>query len=199
MQAPLRHVERPADGEPAGFLVFFHGYYGIPEDFLAFMDKLDPKRRLHAYLPAAPYEVNDGRGTWFDFEDEERQAEQLAPVAAWLDGLPFAPQRCILGGWSQGASVAYALGLGVGRPRPAAIVALGGPLRQSVALEDGPWPRLVVGHGRSDDVVAVELVRAGVERLRAAGAAPVYLETDVDHHIDQAIVPDLRDFVASVF
>jgi phospholipase/carboxylesterase len=198
MQVPIRHIERASGGAAGGYLVFFHGYYGIPEDFLAFVDKLDPGRRLHAYLPSAPYEINESRGSWFDLEDEEQHPEQLEPVARWLDGLGLPPGRCILGGWSQGASVAYALGLHAGRPRPAGIVALGGPIRESVELDAGPWPPIVVGHGREDDVVAVEWVRAGLERLRAAGADPQYLETDVDHHIDQAIVPQLRDFVAQL-
>jgi hypothetical protein len=60
----LRVVERPAAGEPAGAIVFLHGYWGIPEEFAPFLDRLDPERRLQGYLPQAPTHVGGGRYSW---------------------------------------------------------------------------------------------------------------------------------------
>src|SRR3954453_15002802 len=113
MQGPIRHLERPADGEAVGGLVFFHGYYGNPDDFLGFVDKLDPEHRLHVFLPAAPFEIGEGRASWFDPAGTRSLAE-LDGVASWLDALRFDSTQLVVAGWSQGAAVAYALGLGRG-------------------------------------------------------------------------------------
>jgi phospholipase/carboxylesterase len=194
----LRRLERPSVGDAAGGLVFFHGFYGIPDDFLGLVEKLDPERRLHAFLPAAPFAIGEGRASWFR-PDEEWSLRDLAPAAHWVDTLPIAHDRLVLAGWSQGAGVAYALGLDAGRPRPAGVVALGGALPADVDL--APFASSVpvaIGHGRADETVPVEGARKARDRLRELGNEPLYLETDVDHRIDQAIVPQLRAFVAGL-
>ena len=190
----MHALERPAEGAAAGGLVFFHGYYGIPEDFLGFVDKLDPERRLHAFLPQATHPVgDDGRWSWFA-DDGPRTLAELQSVLDWLDALPFPPQQLVLGGWSQGAVVAYAAGFGAGRPSPAGVVALGGALPHGVELAGSP--PVAIGHGRADDSVPVAEARDARDTLRALGSELLYLETDIDHRIDQAIVPALREFVA---
>ena len=183
----MRVLERPAAGEPAGLLVFLHGYYGVPEDFEAFLDKLDPARRLHGLLPQAPVHVREGRYTW---EGGEAETE------AWFDALEWPRARVAVGGWSQGASTAYRLALRGGEPL-AGLLALGAWLPDDVAPH-APFPPVVVAHGREDEVVPVADVRAGVERLRAAGAQVRYLETDIGHRIDQAVLPELRGFLERV-
>jgi phospholipase/carboxylesterase len=179
-------VERPAADGPAGALVFLHGYWGIPRDFLPFLDKLDPGRRLHGYLPQAPTHVSEGRFSW---EGSGAELEE------WLDALPHPPERIVLGGWSQGTWRAYRLALAPGRPRPAGLLALGGRLDEDLVLEP-PLPPVLIAHGRDDEPVPVEHARAARDRLVAAGAEVAYFETAIDHRIDQAVVPELRRFVA---
>jgi phospholipase/carboxylesterase len=126
--------------------------------------------------------------------------QQLAPVASWLDALPFDPARIVLGGWSQGAGVAYALGLSAGRPRPAGLLALGGIwLPKEVDLDlRGPLPAIAIAHGTLDDAVDVQFARQARDCLESAGATVFYLETAVGHEIDQATIPDLRGFLAAL-
>jgi phospholipase/carboxylesterase len=197
--AALRHLERPDAGEAAGALVFFHGYFGIPDDFLAFLDKIDPGRRFDGYLPQAPWHVRDGRWSWFDWEAPESPEKQVAPVAAWLDSLGVVPARTVLGGWSQGGVMAYALALAPGRPPPSGLLALGAqlPIGPPLRLEP-PFPAIAIGHGAADDAVSVEHARQARDVLRAAGADVLYLETGIGHQIDQEIVPDLRAFLAQL-
>jgi len=192
----LRHLERPAAGEAVGALVFFHGYFGIPEDFLAFVDKIDPDRRFHGYLPEAPLHVRDGRWSWFDWEAPE---EQITLVADWLDSLGVVPAWTVLGGWSQGGVMAYALALAPGRPPPSGLLALGAqlPIGPPLRLEP-PFPAIAIGHGTADDAVAIDHARSARDALRAAGADVLYLETRIGHQIDQEIVPDLRSFLAQL-
>jgi phospholipase/carboxylesterase len=191
----MRHLERPAAGEPVGALVFFHGHWGIPEDFVAFLDKLDPAGRFAGYLPQAPLDASEGRYTW-----ARRGPWVLGPeVAAWLDALSIEASRTVLGGWSQGTAVAYKLGLGVDRPRPAGILALGGRLPPEEQLDlVPPFPRIAIGHGTVDESVPVEAARTARDVLVAAGADVLYYETDVGHEIGQAVIPDLQRFLQSV-
>jgi phospholipase/carboxylesterase len=183
----IRVVERPAAGESAGALVFLHGYWGVPEDFEAFLDKVDPARRLHGLLPQAPIHVSEGRYTW---EGGEAETE------SWFDALPWPRARIALGGWSQGASLAYRLGLRGGEA-VAGLFPLGGWVPQELEPVP-PFPPVLAAHGRRDEAIPVDAARAGIERLRAAGVDVRYRETDIDHRIDQAVVPELRAFLEEV-
>jgi phospholipase/carboxylesterase len=197
--AALRHLERAASGDPVGALVFFHGYFGIPEDFLGFLDKIDPDRRFHGYLPEGPRPVGDGRTSWFDRDAPESPRSSLRRSRRGLDSLPFAAARTVLAGWSQGGMVAYALALARGRPRPAAVLALGALLVPDPPPDLArPLPRIAIGHGTADDAVGIEHARAARDLLASAGGDVLYLETGIGHEIDHEIVPDLRAFLAAL-
>jgi phospholipase/carboxylesterase len=195
----VRHVERVAAGDPVGALVFFHGYGGSPEEMVGFLDKIDPERRFHGYLPEAPYRDPDGGRSWFRRCSTERAETQLVPVVEWLEGLPYRREKTVLGGWSQGTNLAYALALGAGLARPAGLVALGGGFRDGLPPDlERPLPPVAIGHGRSDDAVPVDVARQAREVLERAGAAVLYCETEIGHSIDEAVIPDLRGFLAKL-
>jgi phospholipase/carboxylesterase len=108
-------------------------------------------------------------------------------------------ERTVLGGFSQGAVMAYALGLGEGRPRPAALVALSGfiPTVEGFSLDlDGlnGFP-VAIGHGRFDPVIEARFGREARERLEEAGADVLWRESPVAHTLDEEFLPELRDFV----
>jgi phospholipase/carboxylesterase len=105
----------------------------------------------------------------------------------------------VLGGFSQGAVMSYALGLAAGRPRPAAIVALSGflPVVEGYPLDlSQPLPPVAIGHGVYDQVIGVEWGRQARDRLEDAGAEVLYRESPMQHAIDPAFVADLRDWLA---
>ena len=194
----VRHVERPAAGDPVGALVFFHGFGGGAEEWLGFLDKLDPERRFHGYLPQAPLDP-DGQTSWFRRTGTERPETQLAAVVAWLDGLPYRREQIVLGGWSQGTNLAYALALGPGHARPAGLIALGGGFRRELPPDlERPLPPIAIAHGRADEAVPVGVARETRDVLERAGASVLYCETDIGHAIDQAVIPELRAFLASL-
>jgi phospholipase/carboxylesterase len=190
-------LERPPSGEAVGALVFFHGYYGLEDDFRPLLDEIDPQRRYHGYLPRGPVPLAGGRASWFEEDRIGSALDADGPVLPWLDGLPFGPEETVLAGWSQGAGLASLLGLACGRPRPAAIMALGGyyPFDDVPLDLRPPFPPILMAHGRADDVVPVDEVRRVVQRLRAAGATVAYHETEIDHHLDQAVKPALGAFL----
>lgn len=193
----VRHVERPAGGDPVGALVFFHGYGGIPEEWVGFLDEIDPKRRFHGYLPEAPHLDPDGHRSWFRRCSTERPETQLVPVVKWLEGLPHRREQTVLGGCSQGTNLAYALALGPGQARPAGLLALGGGFRDELPPDlERPLPPIAIAHGRGDDAAPVDVARRAREVLERAGAAVLYFETEVGHGTDEAVIPDLRAFLA---
>jgi phospholipase/carboxylesterase len=208
----LTHLTRPSAGAPQGTLVLLHGRGTDERDLLPLADALDPERRLVAVTPRAPWTFPGQPGAhWYvvrrvGFPDEDTFAPTYERLAAWLGALPEALdvpwERTVLGGFSQGAAMAFALGLGPDRPAPAGILALSGFL-PSVAghepvLEGRAGFPVALGHGASDPVIAVDFARQARERLLAADVDLLYRETPgMGHTIDPAFVPPLRDWVAA--
>ena len=207
----LDHRIRPAAGDPDGALVLLHGRGADEHDLVPLLDALDPDRRLIGVTPGAPLRLPPGGRHWYRLHqigapDPATFAAALRLVGPWLDGLPETLgvpwERVVLGGFSQGAVMTYALGLGRGRPRPAGLVALSGFIPSAEGFEldlealDG-YP-VAIGHGTHDGVIGVEWGRLAQMRLRTAGAAVRYHETEMAHSIDPAFVRDLRVWLGHV-
>jgi phospholipase/carboxylesterase len=128
----------------------------------------------------------------------------FARASAWLDALladhGVAMERTVLGGFSQGAVMSYALGLSRGRPQPAALVALSGFIptveRLDLDLDDRRGLPVAIGHGTYDPVIGVEWARQARERLEAAGAAVTYRESPLPHGIDPRFLRELAPWIA---
>jgi phospholipase/carboxylesterase len=204
----LAHRVRDPRGEPEGALVLLHGRGTSEDDLFPLFDELDPDRRLVGVAPRGPLELPPGGHHWYvvrrvGFPDPASFEPTMEKLTAWFDALPDALgvplERTVLGGFSQGAVMSYALGLGEGRPRPAAIVALSGfiPTAPGWALDeqlDG-YP-VALGHGTFDPIIDVGFGRQAKERLDAAGADVTWRESPIQHTIDPDYVDDLREFVA---
>ncbi len=122
-------AERPAAGEPEGAFVLVHGRGASEHDLLGLFDALDPERRLHGYSPRGPLSLPPGGAHWYavprvGYPDPATFAEGFAALAGFVDSLP--QRALVLGGFSQGAVMSLAVGLGQGRPRPAAVIAFSG-------------------------------------------------------------------------
>ncbi|HEX7526751.1 MAG TPA: hypothetical protein VF327_10620 [Gaiellaceae bacterium] len=201
----LRALERPAAGEPEGALVLFHGRGADERDLFPLLDALDPERRLQGFTPRAPLALPPGGAHWYvvprvGYPDPESFQAGYSAAAEWLDALPFPPERIVLGGFSQGAVMAYALGLGKGRARPAALLALSGFIPTVDGWEpdlEPPFPPIAIVHGEYDPVIPVEFARSARTTLEDAGAELLYRELPVDHTIDPAVLPELRQIVAA--
>ena len=106
----------------------------------------------------------------------------------------------MLGGFSQGCAMAYALALYRGRPRPDALLAMSGfiPSVESYDLDlQPPFPRIAIVHGVFDQMIPVEWGRAARDTLEEAGAEVVYQESPIEHWIDPDVLPLLREVVAA--
>ena len=97
--------------------------------------------------------------------------------------------------------MSYALGLGQGRPRTRALLALSGFIPTVEGWEadlEPPFPPVAVAHGTYDPVIPVEFGRAARATLEAAGADVLYLESPIEHSIDPQAILQLRALVLSV-
>jgi len=193
----LTAFERPAAGEAEGALILLHGRGADETQLAGLFDVLDPERRLLGLAPRASHE--QGRGSrWYAVErvgvPESKSFLSSCELASrWLDGLGFAPERIVLGGFSQGATISYALGLGAGRERPGAVIAISGYIPELAGWDldlRSPLPSFAVGHGVYDEVIPVELARAARAKLEAAGAELFYRESPLRHAIDPSFLEE---------
>ena len=155
--------------------MLFHGRGADEYDLLPLLDALDPERRLHGYCPRRPAHATAGGAHWYvvprvGYPDPLRSPQGFAAAAGFVDSLPH--ERIVLGGFSQGAVMAFAVGLGRGRPRPAAMIAFSGfiPEVEGWELDTGAAAADRDRHGTYDPVIPVEFAspraRRGSSRRR---------------------------------
>ena len=204
MAEPLVHLTRPAAAEPEGALVLLHGRGADEHDLFPLLDAIDPERRLLGVTPRGPLSLPPGGAHWYALgglptPNAATFLPTFAQASAFLDALPVPIERVVLGGFSQGAVMSYALGLGGGRPRPAAIFALSGffPRVEGFTMDidrlEG-YP-VLIAHGSLDPVIPVDFGRDARTILENAGAAVSYHESPIPHTIDPAVVRELQTFV----
>ena len=196
---------RPAVGKPAGALVLFHGRGADEHDLMPLIEVLDPEQRLVGVTPRAPLSLPPGGAHWYIVErvgdpHEETFMASVELLSDWLDELPerigVPEEKIVLGGFSQGCVMAYALALAANRTPPAALLAMVGFIPHvtdhPLDLTSIDRPPVTVVHGSIDPVIDVSFGRAARDELLAAGMDVTYRETAVEHTIDPAWLTDLR-------
>ena len=205
----LAYQARPAQGAPEGALVLLHGRGADEHDLLPLADALDSKRRLHVVAPRGPLSLPPGGAHWYALggiptPDPETFRATYGALTAWLDALPEMTgvpwERTVLGGFSQGAVMSYALALGVGRPSPAGILALSGFLPEvpgfELALDERAGLPVAIGHGWFDPIIPVQFGQQAAQRLAGAGLDVTHRESSIQHTIDPRFLTDLQEWLA---
>ena len=200
-------VRPAAAGAAYGALVLFHGRGADEHDLFPLLDALDPERRLVGATPRGPLSLPPGGAHWYALggigtPEATTFHASLGAAAEWVDGLVaehgLRHDGLVLGGFSQGGVMAYSLGLGDGRPRPAAIVAFSSFIPSVPGLEldlSPPLPPVAIGHGTLDNVIGVEWGRRARALLEEAGAEVLYRETPMFHQIDPDYVRDVSEWL----
>ena len=206
----MQSLYRPAAGEPEGALVLFHGRGADEHDLFPLLDMLDPERRLLGATARGPLSLPPGGAHWYavrrvGYPDPETFHSTYPQLAGWLDGMlaehGIPPERTVLGGFSQGSVMSYALGLGARRPRPAGHHGAERlhPRRSRASSSTSARPSglpVAIGHGTHDPVISVEFGRDARDRLTEAGADVTYRESPMPHTIDPAFLRELRGLAA---
>jgi phospholipase/carboxylesterase len=199
---------RPAAGTPEGALVLLHGRGADEHDLAPLLDALDPERRLVGITPRGPLALPPGGAHWYvtrelGYPDASTFNATFAQLTAWFDALPerigVPLERTVIGGFSQGSVMSYALGLYAGRPSPAGIIALSGFLPtvagHELELESRQGLPVAIGHGTLDPVIGIAFGREARDRLAGGGLDVTYRETPMSHTIDGEYVLELRDWL----
>jgi phospholipase/carboxylesterase len=201
---PLVYLERPAQATPEGLLVLHHGRGTDERDLLGLADALDPERRLRVVTPRAPLTLPGSPGYhWYlvprvGYPDHDSFHAARGALAELHDRLweetGVGPDRTVLGGFSMGSVMSYAMGLGADRPAVAGILAFSGfvPAVEGwePSTEDRQATRAFIAHGRRDPIIGVEFAQRARQLLEVGGLAVEYRESDVGHQIDPSHLAD---------
>lgn len=209
--AELKHRVRSPNGEPEGVLVLWHGRGADENDLFGLLDLLDPERRLIGLTPRGPLALPPGGAHWYQirelgYPDPATFHATYAAATTWFDSWladnNLTHDKVVVGGFSQGAVMSYALALGAGRPRPAGLIAFSGfiPTVEGLTIDLAQARDLpvVVGHGSLDPVIGVEWGREAKSKLEAAGADLLYREYPLPHTIDPSFLQPVASWIGRV-
>lgn len=204
----LVHLVREAAGEPEGALILLHGRGADEHDLVPVLDALDPGRRLVGLTPGAPLPGPGGGRWWYHvprvgYPDAETFGATYQRLTAFVDGWlqehGIRWEQTVLGGFSMGCVMSYALGLGPDRPAPAGILAMSGFIPTvegwEAELETRAGLPALITHGTRDPVISVEFAQDARVRLLAAGIDVEYHEHPGGHGIDPQMVPAIGEWL----
>ena len=204
------HLLREPEGQPRGALILNHGRGSDERDLFGLLDELDPERRLLGVTTGAPLtNVPPGGRHWYlvprvGYPDHDTFHSSYELLTGFLDGLlaerGIGWDRTVIGGFSMGAVMSYAVALGPGRPVPAGLLAFSG----FIPTVDGWQPELagreglsvLIHHGANDPIMSVEFARKARALLEGRGLEPEYIETDAGHWLPAEPVERAREMVA---
>lgn len=193
-------------------VIWMHGLGASGADFIPLVPLmgLPTVRFVFPHAPERPVTINGGyvMPAWYDILSMERGPDREAPDdirASALEiealiareharGVPS--ERIVLAGFSQGAAMALHVGLRH-RHRLAGILILSGYLLLGDRVADEAHPAnadtpLFFGHGRSDDVVPLELGRRAHDRLDGGSHPLEWRDYPMAHELCHDEVRDLR-------
>jgi phospholipase/carboxylesterase len=205
----LSFQERPAAGPARGLLILHHGRGADELDLLPMANELDPRHVWHVVTPQAPLTLPGWPGHhWYmvprvGYPDPRTFAESVARLAELHDELwartGLGPEQTVLGGFSMGTVMSYALALNGRRPAPAGVLALSGFIPTvegwTPSLSDRQALRVFIAHGRLDQTIPVEFGRVARQLLEEAGLPVEYHETAAGHYADPEYLPAAVDWL----
>ena len=200
LNLPLSFLIRPAAPAVAHpwLLVLMHGVGSNERDLFSLADQI-PDRFCVISL-RAPYCMAPGSFSWFDFSiepggarsiDEAQEASSRAllaqTIASAAKQLGIAPERVVVGGFSQGGIMALSLLLTQPALMQAALVWHGRMLPQlqaPVAAHEALRGRhLWLSHGTHDNVIPVAHAQAIAQYVQTLPVALTYREFSSAHEI----------------
>jgi phospholipase/carboxylesterase len=201
-----------APAPPASRLVvLLHGVGGDGASLQTLAHALSPSLpHAELLLPDGldAFDGNAGGRQWFSVRGVTPQSRPArvraagARVSQWIDGelarRGLAPERLVVGGFSQGAIVAAWLGVHR-EPRPAAVMMLSGRVADDETPVVASGPLVFIGHGDRDPVMPVHEAASGARILDAWGArVTTRIYPGLGHEIDAREQSDLREFLSGL-
>lgn len=211
MTTLVHRVREPA-ADTQGALILNHGRGSDENDLFGLLDELDPERRLVGVTTGAPLtNVPPGGRHWYlvprvGYPDPATFHSSYQALTGFLD--EFLAERgigwesTVIGGFSMGAVMSYAVSLGEGRPTPAGLLPFSGfvPTVEgwSADLSGREDLSVAIHHGADDPVISVEFARKARDLLVSGGIESAYLETDAGHWLPPEALEPAREIVSAV-
>ncbi|MEZ5244940.1 MAG: hypothetical protein R2707_07580 [Acidimicrobiales bacterium] len=197
-------------GDCERLLVLLHGFGATQHDIASISSRVDPDGRFFVLCPRGPIDTPGGGASWYDFDDTWRpDPASFATALSGLDRLVesvcsrlhIERSHVVVGGFSQGAGLAAWLAYATpDSSRPAGfwccgtIVDVDGtPLDLSTAK----GTKALVLAGRQDHNVPLERSRTQARNLEHAGAEVNMGEHDGGHGLSNAMLDDMRHWLAA--
>jgi thioredoxin 1 len=197
---------------PERLLFLLHGYGADEQDLGALLSYLDPNGRFVAVLPRAPHPAPGAPGyAWFPITGEGVEPEAFTGAVDLVDSfvdeqceaLGFERSTAVLGGFSQGAGIALAVGLRTdATERPAGVLAMS-PFAPGWDVLDVDWDAareipVLVQHGTEDPMIPVRAARDLAHALAEHEVPLVSLEYPMGHQVALESVRDAQAWLERV-
>jgi len=209
LQYLVREPKISSNKPPVIFLL--HGIGSNEEDLFALAEFLPDKFLVVSLRAPFPYGTNQYAWYQMDFTDgktiiNKKQASKSRNILLQfinqfqLEHM-YDESQVYLGGFSQGAIMAYSLGL----TRPdliKGIAVMSGRILEEITSfiasdEELKSLQVFISHGTSDTVLSVQYAREGLEYLKTRGLNPTYKEYDEGHTINREMLADLVSWLNS--
>jgi len=195
-------------------LLLVHGYGADERDLGALLPYLDPNGKFAAVLPRGPLPVPGTPGySWYDLAafDPQTLSDGYSAARAALDdlldeqcaALGYDRATSVVGGFSQGAGLTLALGVGrTAKPRPLAVLALSPAVPSFEALDLDPNAAgtvpVLIQHGTHDPMVPIKRARGLARDLQRRRVPVVFREYPMEHQVSLEGLQDAHAWLASV-
>ncbi len=192
----------PIDHEPDNLLLLLHGWTGdensmwifdsrIPENYRV----ISPRGIFNTPIGGFGWQDNKVNG-WPKATDFQAAVEALLDL---VDSLALPDRTFDLMGFSQGAALAYVIGL-IHPERIGKLAGLSGflpdGLENNIATIPFQGKKVFVAHGKKDEMVPIAMAQHVVQTLKKAGADVSYCEDDVGHKLSSGCFRGLGKYLA---
>jgi phospholipase/carboxylesterase len=199
-------ISGPEDADRILFLL--PGFDDRPERFLSRAMMFDPDQRWLIVSPRPRLELDNGIA-WYRVDEDGADLDEVAVSvaaidAAMLDTLErtgLDPDRLVLGGFSQGGSLALSVAFDrTTAVRPRAVAAIAPYLlhRDEIDPERMAGRPALIVHGRHDAQVEQTRGRAAAKFLERSGATVTWVDVEGGHHLGPVLLEPLGTWLADL-
>jgi phospholipase/carboxylesterase len=202
----------PTGSRPGRLLFLLHGFGATEHDLTPIGPLLDPDGHFLVAGARGPVAPPEGGAAWFSHgpmgPDTESFHRSFDALQHTLDDLCaehlLGRDEVVVGGFSQGAAMALALGLSrAGSPPAAGVLCLSGFLADvqgfDYAWDGASEVPVLVQHGRHDDVVPIDLGRDTAAALAMHGVPVTWHEYPMAHQTTIESLRDAREWLQDTF
>lgn len=192
-------------------LILLHGVGSNEKDLFSFADKLPDNYLIIS--ARAPYAISPDSYAWYEVDfstgtpviNKEKAEKSRNTIIEFIDELKakytFDDKQIYLCGFSQGAIMAYSVGLT--RPdKIKGIAIMSGRLLEEVKPLIKPSDQLkqlqvFISHGTQDNVLGIHYAKESVAYLKGLGINPTFKEYSEGHGINTNMLNDLVNWLNS--